>query len=176
MKSNVALIGFMGAGKTEVGRVLAGKIGKRFVDLDSVIAKKAGKSIASIFEEDGEVAFRELEIEVAKEIARDENLVIACGGGIILNRINVDRLKRNSVVVYLEAHPSLLLERTQVSDEVRPLLSTENHLKTMSNLLKFRKPLYRYAADIKIDTSKLDVDAVVQKIINAINKNESFSF
>ena len=111
MKSNIALIGFMGAGKTAVGRTLAEKLGKRFVELDSLIEQKAGKSVAEIFQQDGEISFRELEIEVTKEVSRERNLVIACGGGIVLNKINIDRLREESIIVYLVASPEVILRR-----------------------------------------------------------------
>ncbi|NQT04591.1 MAG: shikimate kinase, partial [Dehalococcoidia bacterium] len=92
MKSNIALVGFMGTGKTDVGRLLAGKLGKDFIELDELIEQKAGKTIPEIFQQDGEIAFRELEIEATGEAAEKKNAVIACGGGVVLNQINVDRL------------------------------------------------------------------------------------
>ncbi len=112
MKTNIALIGFMGTGKTVVGKVLAKKLNRKFVELDSLIEHKTGKSIPDIFQQDGEVAFRELEIEVTKEVSRDRNLVIACGGGLVLNKINIDRLKNGSVIVCLTASPRVILKRT----------------------------------------------------------------
>jgi shikimate kinase len=103
MKTNIALIGFMGTGKTAVGRLLAEKLNKKFLEQDSLIEQKAGKSIPEIFRQNGEISFRELEIAATKEIAREQNAVIACGGGVVLNKINIDRLKESSVVVYLTA-------------------------------------------------------------------------
>jgi len=85
MKTNIALIGFMGTGKTTIGRTLARKLSKTFVEIDALIEQKAGKSIADIFKDDGEIAFRQLEIDITREIAARENQVIACGGGIVLN-------------------------------------------------------------------------------------------
>jgi len=175
-RSSIALIGFMGAGKTEIGKVLARKLNKKFVDLDSLIEQKAEKSIPEIFREDGEAAFRELEIEVANEVTQDKNLVIACGGGIVLNQINIERLKKNSVLVYLTASPRLLLKRTQSDKETRPLLKGENKASTIQELLKFRKPFYERAAEVKIDTSKLDIAEAVQKIIAELEKDEGFNF
>ncbi len=191
MKASIALIGFMGAGKTVVGKVLAKRLGKEFVELDLLIERRMGKSIPEIFQQDGEVAFRELEIEVTKEVSRYKNLVIACGGGIVLNRINIDRLKNESIIVYLTASPRVLLRRVSGSGEERPLLKTSNsgegepwHYdlvahsrlnRSIRELLRFRKPFYDRAADITIDTSKLDIDSVAEQIIVELKKNESFN-
>ena len=174
MKTSIALIGFMGSGKTVVGKALAGKLDRRFIELDSLIEERAGKSIAEIFQQDGEVAFRELEIEVTKNTAGNKNQVIACGGGIVLNKINIDRLKKDSVIVYLTAAPEVILKRIS-DDDSRPLLQVTDPAQTIQELLHFRKPFYERAADIKIDTSKLDVSSVVAQIINKVKQIENFS-
>ena len=176
MKTNIALTGFMGVGKTAVGKALAKKLDKRFVELDSLIEQKAGKSIPDIFQQDGEVAFRELEIEVTKEVSREKNLVIACGGGIVLNKINIDRLRKESIIVYLTASPRVILKRASSEERQRPLLEVENPTLTIQELLRFRKPFYERAADIKIDTSKLDINVVVEQIIDRLKEDESFNF
>ncbi len=175
MKTNVALIGFMGVGKTAVGQALAEKLNKEFVELDSLIEHKAGKSIPEIFQQDGEIAFRELEIEVTKEVAKGKNLVIACGGGVVLNKINIDRLRNESRIVYLTASPRIVLKRILNDGEERPLLSTPNKAWEIQELLKFRKPFYERAADIKINTSKLDIDSVAEQIISKLKEDESFN-
>ena len=175
MKNNVALIGFMGTGKTAVGQVLAEKLCRIFVELDSLIELKAGKSIPEIFQQDGEIAFRELEIEVTREIAKEQYSVIACGGGIVLNRINIDRLRESSRIVYLTASPGVVLKRVSTEAGQRPLLEVDNPTLTIQELLEFRKPFYERAADITIDTSKLDIDAVAEQIIDKLKKDESFN-
>src|SRR4030042_4587447 len=101
MKTSIALIGFMGTGKTAVGKLLAEKLGKEFIELDALIEKQAGMSIPEIFRKNGEIAFRELEIDITRRIAGRKNAVIACGGGIILNKINIDRLGQEGVFVCL---------------------------------------------------------------------------
>ena len=174
MKTNIALIGFMGVGKTAVGRVLAEKLRKNFVELDSLIEQRAGKPIPDIFQQDGEVAFRELELEVTKEVATDENLVIACGGGIVLNKINIDRLRANARIIYLTASPGVILKRVANEEGQRPLLEVNNPIQTIREMLSFRKPFYERAADITIDTSKLDIDAVAEQIISKLEGDESF--
>ena len=176
MKTNVALIGFMGAGKTAVGKALAKKLNRKFVELDSLIERNARKSIPEIFQQDGEIAFRELEIEATKQIAKEGNLVIACGGGLVLNKINIDRLRGESIIVYLTASPRVILKRVSSEEGQRPLLEVDNPTLTIRELLRFRKPFYERAADITINTSKLDIDAVVEQIINRLKKDESFNF
>jgi len=173
MKTNITLIGFMGVGKTAVGRVLAEKLQKNFVELDSLIEQRAGKSIPDIFQQDGETAFRELEIAVTKEVAKDKNLVIACGGGVVLNKINIDRLRQQSRIVYLTASPGVILKRVANEEGQRPLLEVDNPTLTIREMLSFRKPFYERAADITIDTSKLDIDSVAEQIINKVKDDES---
>jgi len=174
MKTNIALIGFMGAGKTAVGQVLAKKLSRKFIELDSLIEQKAGKPIPEIFQQDGEIAFRELEIEATKEVSREKNTVIACGGGIVLNKINIDRLRESSRIVYLTASPGVVLRRVSAEEGQRPLLEVDNPALTVRELLKFRQPFYERAADITINTSKLDIDAVAEQIIDRLKKDESF--
>lgn len=175
MKSSIALIGFMGVGKTAVGKALAEKLNKKFVELDSLIEQKAGKSIPQIFQQDGEIAFRELEIEVAKEVSQGKNQVIACGGGVVLNKINIDRLKKGAVIVCLTASPEAILKRTSSGGGERPLLKTSDKTTAIQELLTFRKPFYERAADITIDTSSLDIDAVVDQIIMKTKEDEGFN-
>ena len=174
MKNNVALIGFMGTGKTAVGRTLAERLNREFVEMDSLIDQKAGKSIPEIFAQDGEIAFRELEIEITKEISGRKNLVIACGGGVVLNKINIDRLRQEGVIVYLNASPEVILKRVASEEVQRPLLEVYDPILTIREMLKFRKPFYDRAADIRIDTSKLDIDAVAKQIIRKLAEYEGF--
>jgi shikimate kinase len=176
MKTNIALIGFMGTGKTAVGDVLAKKLNKKLVELDSLIEQRAKKSIASIFKEDGEITFRQLEIEVTKEVATGKNQVIACGGGIVLNKINIDRLKEEAVVVYLMASPEVIEARVSPDGGLRPLLDKSNKALTIRELLEFRQPFYERAADIKIDNSKLGIEATAELIIARLKKYEGFNW
>ncbi len=176
MKTSIALVGFMGTGKTVVGRALAGKLGKDFIELDILIEQKAGKTIPEIFQQDGEIRFREIEIEVTKAIAGRKNAVIACGGGVVLNKINIDRLRKESIIAYLTASPRVILKRTSADENERPLLRASDKLLHIQELLRFRKPFYERAADIKIDTSKLDIDSVAEQIINKLKENESLNF
>ncbi len=169
MKSNIALIGFMGTGKTAVGKALAEKLGKEFVELDALIERKAGKAIPRIFEQDGEIRFRELEIEVTKDVSGKKNAIIACGGGIVMNKINIDRLRGECVIVLLTASPEAILERTSGDENERPLLKAANKDAHIRELLRFRQPFYERFADVKIDTSKLDIDSVAGQIISEVH-------
>ena len=172
MKTSIALIGFMGTGKTAVGKALAERLDKEFVELDSLIEQKAGKTIPEIFNQDGEVTFRELEIEVTREVAERKNTVIACGGGVVLNEINIERLRKECIIVYLTASPRVILKRTLSNENERPLLEVSNKAQRIQELLRFRKPFYERAADIKIDTSKLDISSAVEQIIKKVKEDE----
>jgi shikimate kinase len=173
MKTNIALIGFMGTGKTVVGKMLAKKLGKEFIELDTLVEKKVGKSIPEIFNQDGETVFRELEIETIKEIADRENAVIACGGGIVLNKINVDRLREKSVTVCLTASPEVILKRTSGNKNDRPLLAVSDRARQIEELLEFRQPFYERSADITLDTSRLGVGKVIERIIEKLKEYDS---
>ncbi len=173
MKSNIVLTGFMGTGKTAVGEVLAQRLGKEFVEMDSLVEKKAGMPIPEIFRRGGEIAFRELEIEVAKEVSARKNAVIACGGGVVLNKINTDRLKKEGIIVYLTARPDVILKRTSTGEDDRPLLAVADRASHIKELLRFRRPFYERAADITIDTSKLDINSVAGQIISKVGEYEN---
>ena len=175
MKTNIALIGYMGTGKTAVGQTLAKKLGMKFIELDRLIEELAGKKIAEIFRTQDETAFRELEIEATKKVAGEKHSVIACGGGIVLNKINIDRLREGAVMVYLTASPRTILKRVSGEKGQRPLLAVDNQLKTIEDMLKFRKPYYERSADITINTTKLSIDATVEEIIRKLKEDESFN-
>ncbi|UCE97403.1 MAG: shikimate kinase [Dehalococcoidia bacterium] len=175
MKTNIALIGFMGVGKTAVAKVLAYRLGKKLVELDGMIKLRAGKSITDIFRQEGEIAFRKLEIEITRKVAMGSNQVIACGGGIVLNKINIERLKKRSVIIYLMATPEVIIQRVDADSTIRPLLLKGNRALTIRKMLEFRQPFYDSAADIKIDTSYLNIAATVDNIIDRLKEYESFN-
>jgi shikimate kinase len=175
MKTNIALIGYMGTGKTAAGQILSEKSCREFIELDWFIEKQAGKSIPDIFQESGEIGFRELEIEATKQVAGKDNAVIACGGGIVLNKINIDRLRENGVIVRLTAAPEVILERVSVEKGQRPLLEVEDQLKTIKEMLEYREPYYERSADITIDTSELSIEGVADRITEELKSNEGFN-
>jgi shikimate kinase len=175
MKTNIALIGFMGAGKSAAGRALAVKLGMEFIDLDTLIEEKTGSSIAGIFSRDGEAAFRRMEAQAAAQVAGLKEKVIACGGGVVLEQNNISLLRGSSIIVYLAAGPDILLRRVIHSQSRRPLLEVAGPAAAIDDLLKHRSPLYEKAADIIIDTSGLDIAGVAGRISEELAKNESFN-
>jgi len=169
MRRNIALIGFMGAGKTTVGRILAERLGLRFVETDDLVERMAGKPIPKIFEEDGEEVFRRLEAEAVREAAGMDGVVISCGGGVVLRRENVEALKKTCVVVYLKTSPEEAYRRT-LGDECRPLLMVEDRMKRIRELLSMREPLYESSADIVVKTDGLTPMEVAERIIEALKE------
>jgi len=165
---NIVLIGFMGSGKSTVGKLLANKLGLRFVDTDRLVEKKVGKRIKEIFKNEGEEKFRAFESEVIEEVSKYENQVISCGGGAVLNPDNVSILKENGVLIYLKASAFILFERLHGTD-TRPLLNVASPRDKVNELLAARQSLYEKVTDILIDTSYIDVDAVVKKIQEKID-------
>ena len=171
-KSNIALIGFMFTGKTCTGRLIAKKLGKKFVELDSVITEMADKSIEQIFAEDGELRFRELEMQAVEKASHMKDAVISCGGGVILNKINIDRLKNSSKVVLLTATKEVILERANkeraAKQTVRPVLNMARKNNKIDELIAFRKPLYEAYSDFAIDTTNFTEEEVAMKIIKKL--------
>ncbi len=175
MKSNIALIGFMATGKSEVGRALAKKLDRKYVCVDYLIEKKTGKKLGKIFEDGGEGEFRKFESEIVKKASSEKNQVIDCGGGVVLNWSNVKKLKKTSYVICLTASPEIILKRIlrKGRDKKRPLLScSQNKLEKIKELMSSRETLYRKAADFLMDTSQLSVGEVVERIAQVMDNNK----
>ena len=160
--NNVILIGFMGTGKTCVGRLLADRLGWSFCDLDSEVEQAIGMSIADYFAQAGETAFRDREQEAVERICRRTGQVIATGGGVVLRQRNLDRLKQAGVVVCLAASEQTIVERT-AADTGRPLLNRPDRLQVIRNLLAQREPQYRQA-DLRLDTEGRTVAATAAEL------------
>jgi shikimate kinase len=165
-KENIALIGFMGAGKSTIGNLLAPRLGMEYVDLDVLIEEREGKSIAEVFESRGESYFRELEKRVLGEQLSRKGKIISCGGGVVVDPDNTRRLRERSMVVYLRVSPESALERLREARD-RPLLQVEDREERIRSLLREREPLYRAAAHLETDTDGKDPDVVVEEIIEA---------
>ena len=151
-RKSIVLCGFMGCGKSTIGSLLARKMGMAFVDMDSYIEKKEGKSVSEIFAQSGEEHFRMLEREAAKELAGKKGLVIATGGGTLTFRENVDTLRKRGSIVLLDLPVEAVEERLKY-DTTRPLLARPDKSEVIRELYNKRLPLYREAADISVDAS-----------------------
>ena len=152
MKSNLVLTGFMGTGKTSLGKLLAEKLGRAFVDIDQKIEQNTGLTIPQIFEQHGEKYFRELEKKVVAEISQRQGLVIATGGGTVKDEENLRLLKNSGVIICLTTEPEEIFRRTERRGE-RPMLDgDEDRLQTIKNLLAQRQKFYAQA-DYTIDTT-----------------------
>jgi len=163
---NIVLVGFMGTGKTFVGKKLASRRAMKYVSMDDEIEKKEARSISEIFSKDGEPYFRKVEKEVAKELSGRDNLVIDAGGGVVLDEENISNLKANGKVICLNAEPAVIFKRTK-KHKHRPLLNVSDPERKIKELLEHRARHYKMA-DIQIDTSHGDVDRVVNEIIEFI--------
>ena len=147
---NIVLVGFMGSGKTTVGKLLSEKTGMPLIDMDSIIVERAGKTINEIFAEEGEPHFRALERELVKELAATEGHIISTGGGIVLNPDNIADFEQTGLVVCLLVDAETVLDRVR-HDTTRPLLAGDKAAKIVE-LLERRKPLYD-SIQHRIDTS-----------------------
>jgi len=165
---NIVLVGFMGTGKTEVGRILSKKLGYALIDADTEIEKKQNTTITEIFRQQGEPAFRDIEAEVIKQLSGLKKNVISTGGGAVLRQENIDNLRANGVLVCLSATPETILQRTSANND-RPLLQTENPLQKIKELLAYRKPYYE-KADIMIDTENKNPLEIAEEIIKAVDE------
>ena len=159
---NIILTGFMGTGKTSVGKRLAKELNLKFIDTDDLIEKEAGICINEIFAKYGEAYFRRLESKVIDEVSSDKNLIIATGGGAVINPTNLLALKKNGILICLTASIDVILSRIGSGDE-RPLISEGDKKETISNLLKAREPFYK-KADFIVDTTTKTVGEVVKEI------------
>jgi 3-dehydroquinate synthase len=158
----------MGAGKTTIGRQLARKLGLRFIDSDHEIESRTGASIPWIFEIEGEPAFRRREADVIRDLTCQQGIVLATGGGAILNEGSRVLLKERGTVIYLRASVNSILART-AHDKNRPLLQTADPRRKLEELLAQREPLYMEMADLVVDTGRPNVQSMVQTIINQLD-------
>lgn len=169
MRKNIILCGFMGCGKSTVGKQLSEKMGMKFIDTDSYIEQKEGMTISEIFAEKGEDYFRSLELEVCKELSNLHAAVISTGGGTLLKDENVKAIKKNGVVFFLNVSSNTVLTRLK-SDDTRPLLQREDKEKAVKMMLSQRTPLYNRAADYVIDAeeSPRKVCSRIMSVYNSI--------
>jgi shikimate kinase len=174
---NVILIGFRCTGKTAVGREVARRLGWPFVDADSCLQERAGKSIAAVFAEGGEPLFRRLEREVLAELTQKDGIVLAAGGGAVLDGENVRRLRGSGLVVRLTASLETILRRLaddEKTERERPRLTGEADLRReVEQLLARREPFYQRAAHVTIDTEGLTVSQVADEALRQLSARKT---
>ena len=166
VRENIVLIGFMGSGKSTIGRMVAQRLAFRFVDTDRLIIERAGMPISDIFARDGEAHFRDLETSVLESLANLRHSVISTGGGVVVREGNRTLLREAGFVVVLTAHPDVLFKRVARNTK-RPLLQTKDPRGRMRNLLIERKPLYESIAHLQLDTSALSRSEAVERVCKA---------
>ncbi|MTI48207.1 shikimate kinase [Sporosalibacterium faouarense] len=169
MSKNVVLIGFMGTGKTTIGKIIAQKINYDFIDTDRYIEEKFNISIKGIFESYGEEYFRELEKRAIEEISSREFSVISTGGGVILNNDNIINLKEKGIIFLLNGSVETIVNNLSNSRNKRPLLSENNWTEKLVCLLEKRKNMYISSADYIIDINDKSLNMLAQEIINHFN-------
>jgi len=168
-QKNIFLIGLMGTGKTTVGRQLSRKLKMDFFDSDRVIEERTGADIPLIFEKEGEAGFRKREVAIIDELTKKKNIILATGGGAILDEENRKHLVNRGTVFYLKSNLKTLVERTS-KDKNRPLLHADEPAETiLKRLLEQRGPLYEETADQIIDTANNSIHNVIQAIIKSLN-------
>ena len=166
LSANIVLVGFMGTGKSAVGRVIAQKLEFHFIDTDDVIEQTSKAKIFDIFAEHGEDYFRDLESQAVKSVVLMKNQVVATGGGVVLRSSNIDLLRTGGPIFCLNATPKAIWDRVR-SSRSRPLLRGPEPLKKIETLLDKRAPYYALA-DHQIETTGVSVDRVADEIISYI--------
>lgn len=173
---NIVLIGFRCTGKTSVGKALADRLRREFVDSDHFLERKSGMNIREIFQTKGESSFRQLEAETLNELSKLDGKVIAAGGGAVLWYKNIRNLKRNGLLILLETDPDTIWERFQADPRTPtqrpPLTRTSDVRREIQEQFEIRKPYYHKAADHVVDTSAKPVPNVVAEILRHLEDRE----
>lgn len=164
--NNIYLVGFMGCGKSAIGRVLARMTYRRFMDTDALIVEREGMPISQIFEEKGEAYFRRVETEVLKKLTKEKKRIISCGGGVAMRIENVEEMRRGGHIVLLSAKPETILKRV-ARDENRPLLKGRKTIEGITELMEARLPHYQAAADITVATDDRSMEDIAAEICRA---------
>jgi len=169
---NIYLIGLMGSGKTTLGKSLAKKLNRPFIDTDQLIEQKSGVDVSLIFEFEGEIGFRERETKLLSEIALKKDQIISTGGGIILSKYNRDIIANSGIIFYLKTQPAELVMRLQ-NDKTRPLLKGTNVKEKLNKLYAERSALYEMTADYVIETKNKRIAQIVTYIEEIISAHEN---
>ena len=169
VRRSIVMIGMMGAGKSSVGRCLHRRTGLALHDTDEIVAANFGMWIPEIFAEHGEKKFREAETEALRRIRTEQQIIIITGGGIVLRKENVEILRTQTVIVWLDGDEETLFTRA-AREQNRPWLQTKDPRKTFSQILAARRPLYANIADIRVDTSVLTDEEVAVAILAKLRR------
>lgn len=169
LAKNIYLVGFMGTGKSAVARLLSCNLKRETIDLDTFIEEREKRKITNIFTKDGEAYFRKVEKKLLEELSGCKDLIVSCGGGVVLDEENIKIMKENGIIICLYARPEVILKRTKGSGH-RPLLNVANPKEKIEELLVLRAPFYA-KADYTIDSSDIGVSTVVDFIIKNILPN-----
>lgn len=167
MSNNIFLIGFMGSGKSTIGRFLQKELNMELVEMDARIVEEQGMSINDIFAEKGEDYFRDLESRLVLELNSEGNTIVSCGGGVVIRPENVENMKKNGKIVFLSATPDTIYERVKNSTE-RPILNGHMNVEYIAGLMEKRRALYENAADIRIETDGKTKDEICKEIISKL--------
>lgn len=163
-QTTLFLVGYRGTGKTCIGKLVAQKLGKKFVDADNYLVEKIGKNIPDIFAQEGEEKFRKYETKMLKEIIKMKNIVVGCGGGIVTKESNIKIMKKKGIVCLLKANPKTIYSRIY-GDKNRPALTDKDPYEEIIHVLNKRKKNYEKAADFEIDTASISINESVEKIM-----------
>lgn len=164
---HIFLIGFMGSGKSTVGRNLSERMGRTLLDTDNMIEEMAKKPISAIFSEEGEAHFRMLETKVLEELPTENNSIISCGGGMALKEENVRIMKEKGKVVFLSATPETILDRVKSSNK-RPILEGNKNISFISDLMGKRVSFYSKAADMEVSVDGKSVLEICDEILSGL--------
>ncbi len=168
---NIVLIGYRGSGKSTVGRKLATRLKLRFVDIDDLIEERQGVPISDIVKSHGWGHFRKLERSAIEEISKEDRLIIAPGGGAVLDTENVEALRKNGFIIWLKAGKQTLLKRLSQdpwTNTQRPTLTGKETAEEFKEVMSLREPIYEKASEIQIDTSMIDIDTVVENVLTVL--------
>lgn len=165
---NIVLIGMRGSGKTTMGKILAQKMGREFVEMDELITRKAGLTIPDIVAKHGWAKFRDIEEEITGEAAGRDNIINASGGGVVTRENNIIKLRKNGVLVWLQAGVDTLVSRTGEDANRPPLAEGRTQREDMETTLKERRSLYQQAADLTVNTENKTPEEVADLVINLL--------
>jgi len=168
---NIVLIGYRGSGKSTVGRRLAARLKLRFVDTDDLIEERQGVPISDIVKCHGWGHFRKLERNTIEEISKEDHLIIAPGGGAVLDTDSVDALRKNGLIIWLKADKPTLLKRLNQdpgTNTRRPTLTGQGTSEELKEVVSLREPIYERVSEIQIDTSRIDVETVVESVLTVL--------